>query len=197
MRINISKYLLFYIGMVSFILLSGFDIDLIHEKLEEGDRLISDKKYVEADKIFYEVLQEINEGQPNPQEELSRNIVFPRIYFRLGEIQNRQEKYENAKSYFEKVVNLQFESYWDVKAFFNIGLIDYGFKNYKEARGSFHRVVTKYPDSEEAPKSLYYIGLSYELEGIKTEAEKSFKEFLELFPEHPLEEKVKLKINIK
>ncbi|MDD5772456.1 MAG: tetratricopeptide repeat protein [bacterium] len=195
MDANRKNVKLFFIGVISFILLSGFTPDEIREKLEKGDELVSEKKYTEADKILNEVLREVNKENPNPQEELSKNIVVPRIYFSLGDSQNKQEKYENAKSYFEKIVNSQFRSYWDVKAIYNIGLIDYGLKNYKEARGSFNRVLTEYPDSEEAPQAQYYIGLCYELEGLNTEAIKSYENFLKLYPEHLWAEKVKAKLN--
>ena len=197
MRVKRNRFILFFIGMISFVLLSGLSPDAIREKLEEGDTLISEKKYDEADKMFNSILQEVNIKDLNPQEELSKNMVIPKIHFRLGEIRNKQKKYKDAKSYFRKVVDSQFETYWKLMALFNIGLIDHDLKNYKEARGSFNRIVTEYQDSKEAPQSLYYIGLCFELEGIKTEAVNSYKKFLKLYPKHSWSEKVKAKLDIK
>lgn len=189
-----KKFGLFFFGIISFILLTGFDFDAIGEKLENGDKLILDEKYVEAEKTFNQIFQEVNKENPNPQEELSKNIIIPRIYFRLGEIQYKQGRHEDAMSYFEKVVGLQFASYWDVKALYNIGLIDYELKKYNEARNNFVRVVAEYQNSEEAAEAQYYIGLSYELEDNKEEAKEAFRKFINLFPEHPWVAKVKIKL---
>ncbi|MFH1287656.1 MAG: tetratricopeptide repeat protein [bacterium] len=194
MFVNRKRFALFFAGVVSFILLTGFDLDIVQGKLEEADKLVLDGKYTEAEQTFNEVFQEINKENPNPQEELSKNIVIPRIYFRLGEVQYKQGEYENAKSYFRKTADLQFKSYWNVKAFYNIGLIDYELKRYSEARDSFSRVVTEYLDSEEAPQAQYYAGLSYEMEDNKIEAERAFRKFINLFPKHPWVEKVKTKL---
>ncbi|MEW6087440.1 MAG: tetratricopeptide repeat protein [bacterium] len=194
MRAGGKRFNLFFIGIISFILLPGFEINDIQEKLEEGDRLISAKKYAEAENILNEILQEVSKENPNPQEELSKNIVIPRIYFNLGAIQYKQEKFENAKSYFEKVLNFQFKSYWDVKAIYNMGLIDYDLKKYEEARKNFIRILAEYPDSGDAPQAQYYIGLCYELENNKADAKDAFKKFIELFPKHPWIEKVKMKL---
>lgn len=189
-----KKFGLFFLAVAGFILLTGFDFDAVQEKLESGDKLILDKKYVEAEKTFNQIFQEVNKEDLNPQEELSKNIIVPGIYFRLGEIQYKQGKHEDAISYFEKVVGLQFASYWDVKAFYNIGRIDYELKKYNEARSNFTRVVAEYPDSEEAAEAQYYIGLSYELEDNKLEAKEAFRKFINLFPEHPWVAKVKIKL---
>lgn len=159
-----------------------------------GEKLIYKGKYLEAEAELGYVLSEITKEGSNSREKLIQNILIQRVYYDLGEIQYRQDKYEKARPYFEKVVNQPAKSYWEARAFYRLGLVEYNMRNYKGARGHFYEVVSEYSTSEEAPEAQYYIGLSYNLEDDEENARQSFRKFLCLFPNHPWADKVRGKI---
>lgn len=196
---QMKKFSLISIWLIGVIFLTSMalaaDFEVIQSNLEKGESFIVQKKYAEAEEILKPLLQELETAGQNPQDELMKNIVIPRVNFRLGEIQYNQEKYEGAKSYFEKVINPNLKSFWEVKAIYHLGLCDYNLKKYADARVNFSKLVNEYQSSEEAPEAQYYIGLSYELEDNKEQAKASFEKFLTLFPKHPWAEKVKMKLD--
>lgn len=177
-------------------ILSGFEYVTVQNEMNSAELLISENKYSQAEEILISMtnnLKAVNESSAE-MEKMARNILAPQAYFRLGEIQYKQNKYEGAIPYYNNVINFDIRSNWDAQAVYYLGMSEFNLKKYNEARAHYARLLNDHKDSNEAAEGLYYTGISYELENNKEQATASFKKFLTLYPKHPWAGKIKIKL---
>ncbi len=174
-----------YFMFLGLFFIVGFKFMSYQEKIQMGEKYLSEKKYSQAEGVFNSVLVEIIKLEPeNEEEKIALNIIIPQIYFKLGEAQFNQGNYDSAQINFESTLSYPNESAWNPKALYYLGKINFGAKKYSIARGNFSTIVDSYTSSKEAPEAQYYIGVSYEMEDNKEQAIISFKKFLTLYPKH-------------
>lgn len=190
---KIYKIILF---LTCFFMLTGFRLVSKQKDIDSTEILIKEKKYSQAEETLNSILkvfQAVNDDDPESPEVIAKNILTPQIYFRLGDIQYKQRKYDDAIIYFEKIIYLPTRTDWNIQAYYYSGMAEFYLKKYNSAREYFSH-LNDYKNSKEAQEGLYYIGLCYELEGNKEQAIASFKKFLDFYPKHPWAEKAKEKI---
>ena len=191
-----NKIYIFSLVITCFFVLTGFEFVTVQNDLNSAEQLIEENKYAQAEEILDSItnnLNAVNESSPE-MEKMAKNILTPQMYYRLGEIQYKQNKYENAIPYFNNVINFEIRTLWDIKAIYYLGMSEFNLKKYIEAREHYSRLLNDHKDSNEAAEGLYYTGISYELENDKEQEIDTFKKFLELYSGHPWAGKVRSKI---
>ena len=131
-------------------MLTGFDFKAIQNGLNSADKLISEEEYSQAEEIFDSAISNLKAiTESNPEMEIvGKNLMIPQVYFKLGKLQYKQNKYEDAKEYFNEILNFEIRSTWDIQAIYYLGRSEFNQKNYNEARGHFSRLVDEHKDSK-------------------------------------------------
>lgn len=98
------------------------------------------------------------------------------------------EKYQEALTEFEKVIQLAPTSDWPRKRIWvitsthNIGFCNMRLGNYEKAIASFEEVLTRAPNWMFASSSLYNLGHCYEKMGRMGEARQAYQEIIDKYP---------------
>ena len=100
----------------------------------------------------------------------------------------KEEKYQEALTEFEKVIQLAPTSDWPRKRIWvtttthNIGYCNMRLGNYEEAIASLNEVLNRDPHWRSASSSLFAMSLCYERMGRRDEARQAYQEIIDKYP---------------
>lgn len=112
----------------------------------------------------------------------------------LGREKLAEERYEQAKEQFQRVLETTPDNEMRVEALLNLANTFYKNREYDEARYQYRKFLELYPVHPKAPKAQFQLAMSSFAE-IKTpdrdqqgtlEALRQFERFLHAYPDHPL-----------
>jgi tetratricopeptide (TPR) repeat protein len=167
--------------------IAGFPTVLVMNSAgEEIDRIYG---FLPADE-FVETVQDYLQGK-NTLADLARKFEEDpqdaELAFRLAEKYESRRMYEEANSYYNKVVDLdpKDEKGKSDDALFSLAWLRVRDKQYKEAIDAFKYFLQKFPRSEMANDAEAYIPYCYAYAGDTTKALKLYQKFLTQHPDSP------------
>jgi len=176
--------------------IAGFPtIILMNSSGEEIDRIYG---YVPPEE-FVTTIQDYLKGK-NTLDDLKKrfeaNPEDAELAFRLAEKFEGRRMYDQARSYYTKVVDLDPENQQGNSddALFNIAWLELRKKEYLKAVEAFKYFMQKFPQSEMAVDAEVYVPYCYAKAGDTTQALKLYEKFLKKHPDSPDTGWVKKKI---
>ena len=152
---------------------SGEEIDRIYGYLPPGEFVSTIEAYLQGK----ETLEDIeNRFRADPTD--------VELAFKLAEKYEGRRVYDQAKTYYQKVIDLDPEDNQGKSqdALMQMAQLEIRKKDYLKAVDAFKYFLQKYPESEMAPDAEEYVAYSYEKAGDTTRALELYQRFLR---EHP------------
>lgn len=113
------------------------------------------------------------------------NATSPRLSAAIGNFYYQQGQHEPATRYLQQALSLTPTL---IEAHFTLAYLLYDQKKYQEAADRFNKILVLRPRH---PDTLYGLGLCYYQLGRRTEAKRSFQDYLDLVPDGPWAEKAR------
>lgn len=112
---------------------------------------------------------------------------YPRkgeLYFQIGLLNRYEDREEEAKKYFNKLIEEFPESHQIDHAQYQIAQIDYKLGNESAAIASYQKFLEAYPNSPFIPYALLNQAVAYDNKGESELSITNYREILERFPRH-------------
>jgi len=135
------------------------EIEKIKRELSLGISYLHQNEYLKANNQFIEVEKKIKQLMELNIKEKDKNDLYDQlenIYFRLGEVSEKQKNIELAKSYYDKVLSNP-SVMLDQVALIKKGILYFEQDQYKEAYNLFKRAVEISPNGKFTTKAMEWL----------------------------------------
>jgi tetratricopeptide (TPR) repeat protein len=135
------------------------EIEKIKRELSLGISYLHQNEYLKANNQFIEVEKKIKQLMELNIKEKDKNDLYDQlenIYFRLGEVSEKQKNIELAKSYYDKVLSNP-SVMLDQVALIKKGILYFEQDQYKEAYNLFKRAIEISPNGKFTTKAMEWL----------------------------------------
>ncbi|GIX42181.1 MAG: hypothetical protein KatS3mg129_1914 [Leptospiraceae bacterium] len=135
------------------------EIEKLKRTLAEGVSYLNQNNYIKANNIFVDMEKEIQQLLNKNIKEKEKNELYDLLentYFRLGEVTEKQNNLELAKSYYDKVLTNP-SILLDQVALIKKGIIYFERDEYQEAYDLFKRAVEISPNGKFTSKAMEWL----------------------------------------
>jgi thioredoxin-like negative regulator of GroEL len=166
--------------------ITGFpSLLLFDSEGKEIDRIVG---YLPPDQFIETINNSLNGiGTMDYYKTLADSAPTPEVYYYLAGKYNDRGRYEEAESYYQKVItdNPDNEGDYTSNAMMSLAGISMSLDNYDEAVTRYEQLKMKFPDSAIVDEADIMIAIAYKSKGDTATAIKAFEDYLGAHPNSP------------